>query len=276
MRRCVRLRPRSVALPRRHPRGGFTLVELLVVILVILVVSVLALGIYNGTGGRQVDAAASLVQASLAGARDRAIRTGRPAGVRLLPDAAVSQFITDPNDPRFGRPDPAGILAANRIVPIEAAPNYSDGNILAPQKPPSAYTAAIRTVNGYADVPCLVLEQAVMDPSVPIPNPPTNWFWNIRIGDRIQLNNSGPEYTIVGPMTVANPEQFVNVGPPGRPAPVLSQGVPAEFLLLTNGRDDNANGWVDEGWDGVDNDGDGLVDEADEWENEQWLGAAGR
>ena len=23
-----------------------------------------------------------------------------------------------------------------------------------------------------------------------VPNPPTSWFWNIRVGDKIQINNS--------------------------------------------------------------------------------------
>ena len=46
-------------------------------------------------------------------------------------------------------------------------------------------------------------------------NPPTSWYWNIRIGDKIQINNTGISYTVVGPMTVFNPELFVNVGVPG-------------------------------------------------------------
>ena len=32
------------------------------------------------------------------------------------------------------------------------------------------------------------------------PNSPTSWFWNIRVGDKIQINNAGPWYTVVGPM----------------------------------------------------------------------------
>jgi hypothetical protein len=37
-----------------------------------------------------------------------------------------------------------------------------------------------------------------------------------------------------------------------------------------NGRDDNNNGWTDEGWDGLDNNGNGQVDELAEWEAELW------
>ncbi len=47
-------------------------------------------------------------------------------------------------------------------------------------------------------------------------NPPTSWYWNIRIGDKIQINNTGIYYTVVGPMnTRPNPELFVNIGTPG-------------------------------------------------------------
>ena len=46
-------------------------------------------------------------------------------------------------------------------------------------------------------------------------NPPTSWYWNIRIGDKVRINNSGIYYTVVGPMQIPNPELFVNVGEPG-------------------------------------------------------------
>ncbi len=47
------------------------------------------------------------------------------------------------------------------------------------------------------------------------PNEPTSWFWNIRIGDKIRIGNSGQYYTVIGPMTQPNPELFVNDGPAG-------------------------------------------------------------
>jgi hypothetical protein len=56
--------------------------------------------------------------------------------------------------------------------------------------------------------------------------------------------------------------------PPGKP-PIIYR---PEFLLLVNGQDDNSNGWIDEGWDGVDNNGDGNIDELAEWETERWTG----
>ena len=111
----------------------------------------------------------------------------------------------------------------------------------------------------------LYLEQSVYNPTTNLLNSPTSWYWNIRIGDKIQLNNTGIWYTIVGPMNIYNPELFVNVGDPGATPPLLrtlnGTNYNPEFLFLVNGVDDNKDGYVDNGWDGVDNDGDGIVDQ---------------
>jgi hypothetical protein len=128
----------------------------------------------------------------------------------------------------------------------------------------------------------IVLEECPFDLSsrAVLPNPPTSWFWNVRIGDQVRINNVGPIFTVVGPLnqtgTQGNSELFVNVGPPGTQSPLARlflNGDQAivyypDFLFLVNGQDDNHNGWIDDGWDGVDNNGDGQVDELAEWELE--------
>jgi prepilin-type N-terminal cleavage/methylation domain-containing protein len=251
---------------RQLGRLGFTLVELLVVLVIIAIVSAVALPIIvSAWGHRQVSEAARTVQGAFAGARDDAIHTNRPSGYRLIPEAVV----TLPN----GQVDPNAPLHVSKMIPIRPAPDYSEGalSIYAP----SSYSAAVRTVNGAQGVPCLVVEQAVLS-DAGAPNPPTSWFWNVRIGEQIRISNAGPWYTIVGPMAQANPELFVNIGNPGTALPTLNGGSSCEYLLLVNGRDDNGNGWVDEGFDGVDNNGDGVVDDAAEWEQETWLGSLGR
>ena len=174
-------------------------------------------------------------------------------------------------------------IAYNRIIPIGSPASYNTGQLSVFDDGAGAssnYSAAIRTVNGQPGVPCLVVEMSALSGGT--------WFWNIRVGEEIQINNAGPWYTIVGPMTQLNPEGFINIGPPGTALPTLLSGSPSEYLLLVNKRDDGAtcrlgshrasaranvpDGWVDSGWDGVDNNGDGIVDDAGEWEQEQWLG----
>ena len=275
--------------PCSTPHSGFTLVELLVVIAIILGVSALTLpSVISSLSHRQVSESARILQAALAGARDSAIRTNAPSGIRLLPDPTVNGI-----NPSTGVIDPAFVLAANRIIPIEPAPPYSEGlvNIF---PPPFPFNVPYPGPGGgsypvfVAGLGVLMIEESSFDfrSSVPTPNSPTSWFWNIRIGDQLQLNNAGPWYTVVGPMTQTsapgNSELFVNVGPPGEPSPLARNYFPTggspiiyhpEFLFLVNGRDDNNNGWTDEGWDGVDNNGDGNVDELAEWEAEVWAGA---
>ncbi len=114
----------------------------------------------------------------------------------------------------------------------------------------------------------------------------------MRVGDKIQINNSGPYYTVVGPLaigpaaqpwtdgiTYANTELFVNVGPPGTKSDLSEKqagtAVNPEYLYLVNGQDDNGNGWIDEEFDGIDNDGVNGLDSADtnEREPEAWLGS---
>ena len=103
-------------------RRAFTLVELLVVLVIISIVAVLAVTAYSSMQHAQVSQGARLLQAALAGARDRARLTGRPAGIRLLPDP-----ILNGRNPKTGRLDPRYPLVYNRWIPIEAAPDYAEG-----------------------------------------------------------------------------------------------------------------------------------------------------
>jgi prepilin-type N-terminal cleavage/methylation domain-containing protein len=283
-------------------RSGFTLIELLVVITIILLVSAVALPtVLPALSHRQVSEAARILQAALVGARDAAIRDNAPSGIRLLPDPALSGLNAG------GVLDNTLPLAYNRVIPIGIPPDYQEGlvsvvlaNSVFNANGVSVYTNLGVFVGGPQNV--LVLEespgnwQLVGTAWTYIPNPPTSWFWNIRVGDKVQINNAGPWYTVIGPLSVnpannttlgQNPELFVNVGMPGAANPlsyatlapdkVTTTTINPEYLLLVNGQDDNANGWVDEEWDGVDNNNNNLIDGLDpnfEWiETEKWLGA---
>lgn len=299
-------------------RGGFTLVELLVVIFIILIVSAAALPVVlPALNARQASEAARLLQGAIVGAQDAAVHANAPRGIRLMPDPAfpIERYPdTDPNNPGGIRVDK--ILASNRIIPLEAAPDYSEGRLtpyrfmadkanagLVPLRGGGSKTITMGTVT--AVVPAaLVVEEALYDTNG-FRNNPTSWYWNVRVGDKIRIGKSGWLYTITGPMVIGpaqgNPEMFVNAGvpganfgPPGTDSPLdhgmeqlaLANMPPTiflpdpsendwgrrEFLYLVNGHDDDGDGFIDNGFDGIDNNLNGAIDENAEWETERWVG----
>lgn len=258
---------------RRKKRAGFTLIELMIVMTIILIVSAVALPtIATVTNDHRLTGAASTTQAAILMARNKAtnaddstfemkgVNKGR-AGFRLIPDPAWDLVrLAD------GTLDPDYPIAYSRIVPLELPTPYGTG------------TASVHT-DGYpaAFVPLpgrLVLEEAhyAGDDSVGGARvEPTNWYWNVRVGETVEFQ--GRTFTVCGPMVLFgedNPEGHVNVGPPGTASPLDRGDGPREYLYLANQRDDDGDGMVDDGWNGQDDDLDGLIDEDDEWEAEAW------
>ena len=296
---------------RQAGRRGFTLIELLVVMLIILLVSAVVLPtVIPAISHRQVSEAARILQGALAGARDTAINNNAPAGIRLLPDPVFNGINPSAKPPATTSPnqlDPTRILASNRYIPIQLAPDYSEGKASVirdttvtpfgqPTLPYGNRGFPIKYPIPTGGVGPLMVEECpvYLDPTTNtwLPNAPTSWFWNVRVGDRIQLGGALQTYVVVGPVWVSpanpnpslqgNPELFVNIGFPGsEPGSLVlnrNYGDPTsphivEYLLLVNGKDDNSNGYVDDGWDGVDNNGNGVIDEPIEWEGETWIGS---
>ena len=256
---------------RRTAPRGFTLVELLVVIAIIGLISAVALPVVlPALNERRVSEAARILQAVLAGTRDAAIRANAPRGIRLLPDP-VFGFIA-------GQP-----FASNRFIAIEPAPDYSEGVVRSPERTypapaapnttdptfdPSGFYLRIAE-SGHSPVPASTLV-----PTGIVLNSPTGWRYNIRQGDKIRFNDSGAYYTIAGPINgppyttvngksmTQNPERYITypTAVTSTGANYLAAGWIPEFLNLTNGIDDDGDGWIDESCDGIDNDGDGVID----------------
>ncbi|QDV35901.1 type II secretion system protein [Tautonia plasticadhaerens] len=275
-----------MALASRRPRpSGLTLTELLVVMAIILLVSAATLPtVLASLSERDVSEAASTVQAVLTATQDRAAGSGQPAGIRLLPDPTLNDTTG------------TGIIASNRMVPLEVLPNYAEGEVI-----PGFLVSQVAVVNPNATIqvarPVLMArmrEEELASVALglgAIPAPPTAWHYNIRQGDAVRLANSSIEYRVAGPMwsfqdtggNIVNPERFVNrdaplapgaSGTPGTNQYVfnpsstgISNFAGREFLYVVNGRDDpppvnyaSSNGYIDEAFDGVDNNGDGVID----------------
>ena len=251
---------------RKAPRG-FTLLELLVVVAIIALVSAIALPtVLPALNEARVSESARILQAILAGTRDTAIRANAPRGIRLLPDPIFNGIGGNP-------------LASNRIIPIEPGPDYTEGlvNNVNPKLPNGnpnlLYNFYQGTMVGGKAYNYLMISESGADPATPsVPNNPTNWSLNVRQGDKIRFNDSGAYYTVAGPINgppfgpaagaglSTNSERAIACSPAST-VPLSSQaGWVPEFLFLTNGVDDNGNGWIDEQCDGIDNDGDGITD----------------
>lgn len=232
----------------RQARPGFTLMELLVVAVIIVLLTVAALPVIQTLRQRNISSAALILQAELARARETAVTARAPRGIRLIPSDNPRLRFVPSGTPGSKQSTPA----YDRIVAIEPAPDYSEGLVTAKPHfdPNTGRFPGDTSTDPRADYlrvqECLVNYRS----GVALPNPRTNWFWNIRQGDKFRFNDTGHVYTIVGPMgdpsnPIPNPERYVHAGP-------NYQG--PEFLYLVNGVDDNSNGYIDDSFDGIDDD----------------------
>lgn len=255
--------------PARRPSAprAFTLVELLIVTLIIVLLSAATIPvIIPAVNQRRVSEAANLVHSELSRARDDAVRSNAPRGIRLMPDAF------DPTRPL--------VLTASRMIAIKPGPTYAEGLVtnVATIDPLYPDPVTFNIDPNYLNPPFLDLvagttmivkekkSEPTAVPGLNVPTNPTSWYWNIRQGDKLRFEGSNRSYTIVGPMLVGpntpgspNPQRFINNGLP-QAYPTGPASPRAEFLILLNGRDDDGDGYVDEMFDGIDNDGDGIVD----------------
>lgn len=152
-----RFHERARSIPGEEPmrrRSGFTLVELLVVIAILLVLSTLAMAIFNtGKSSDRMRSGARVAQSAFLGAKDRALHAKDLRGVRLTRDQ------TNPN-------------LVNGFVYLQALPLQSFG--------PAAIQLERQDLDGdgLADSPDITVVRG-FDSSSPavVPAPATNVNW---------------------------------------------------------------------------------------------------
>ncbi len=134
-------------------RRGFTMIELLVVLAVMLILAALAIAVFNGRNSDRMRSSARIAQSAFLGAKDRALHAKDLRGIRLIRDTTDNTLVT--------------ALVYLQPLPMQT---YSAGSItlerqLNPNPPPPAISADIVILHGY-------------DASSPAPPPnfiPVDW-----------------------------------------------------------------------------------------------------
>ncbi len=154
---------------RNARRSGFTLMELLVTIFILVAITVIALGVAApDTQQRRLREAARQVELYLHRARSRAQELGRPVGVLVVPY----------------RPNPTAPAAnyALQLFTVEVPEPYVAGSPTAP-----VYIVRVETNPPAGSPKYFVL--GVTDPG---------WQKLVRQGDLVRLNQQGPWHQILG------------------------------------------------------------------------------
>lgn len=166
----------------RPARGGFTLVELLVVVGILIVLTIMTISLVNITQDEdRVRAGAASVQSFLEGARDRAIQSEEPRGVR---------FLLDPNNPN---PNTATVTSMLYIGSPDVYGKGQSAYIIGRD-----YNDATQTYNNWEIRPALDSELAVWH----------NFFARQLIGNGTPIQVDGQFYTIVRTQISNNPVAF--------------------------------------------------------------------
>lgn len=154
---------------RRIARGGMTLTELLVVIVILAILASTTVGMLGSTmQGSQIREAARVLSSTLAVTRYRAQETGRPAGLMIRPLANGT--------------------AAIDLVPVEEPPNYG-GLTTGARLQFDTQTGASNTTREYSvslvndgfGSASQLIERGLVAP-----------------GDRLQLDYKGHKFTVLG------------------------------------------------------------------------------
>lgn len=188
---------RAISRPAPRQSAGFTLIELMVVVaLLVLIASMTVAAINVNTNNDKVRAGSRQVQSYLAGARDRAIYSKAPRGVRFLltpknnpldpPSRTVSSMVfVAPTEPWI-----QGAIQMERLdLDNDGVPDYPDSDL---------NNGGPRVVRGFD-----------LHPTDPRAGNATDWFYLrqqglLDVGARIRIPENGDWYTVINTTLVTS------------------------------------------------------------------------
>ncbi|HLJ10991.1 MAG TPA: prepilin-type N-terminal cleavage/methylation domain-containing protein [Planctomycetaceae bacterium] len=101
----------------RQPRRGFTLIEILIVIVILLILAGMAVAVLSGRNTDKMRSAARVAQSAFLGAKDRALHAKDLRGVRLI------------RDPNYTDPVTGTLTLVTGFVYLQPLPLQSTGNL---------------------------------------------------------------------------------------------------------------------------------------------------
>jgi type II secretory pathway pseudopilin PulG len=207
-------------------RGGFTLVELLVVVSIMMLLVVMAVPrMRPAMENRRVREAARAINVYLSSARNRAIENGRPWGVAVVRDAnsplsGVTLIQVESPAPYAGDMDGATIRLQDWTPTGLPHPEFGYATLL---------KAQIRGGAGGA---------SQLSPGL------------LRWGDRLQINSQGPVYRLVDDRTDNSPPNasYPPATSTGADFPITPADAARGYIDFSMGADTNFDGWIDNRW----------------------------
>ena len=223
-------------------RSGFTLVELLVVISVLLILMTMTISAVNfAFSDEEVGSAARQVQSSLEGARTRAIRAKAPRGVRFF------------RDTELGASSTAGLGLITSMAYVAPGTTWDEGNIRL-ERAAAADTLATIVAGNWETFwwELYHRDQLTLGMRIKIPNAPSGtWYTIVGLGTAITTgtgptafdpNNPYPMKLTIAPAyrdpatsPVGTVEAYADGGPTNYELELPPQILPTQPVLLPEG-----------------------------------------
>lgn len=196
--------------------SGFTLVELLIATMILIILTTLSVAVYTTTSSAdRIRSSARQVQSAFSGARDRAIKMKQPVGLRLL---------LDPVDPLGQAP-----RTVSSFVYVGASENWKQGLVQVGRPGPDANGLAtvdeVKILRGYYTGWKQLFDQGLLvdGARVRIPRGAGGSWYTVSTSQLAGYTGTGPEILVLNSFYRISTAQI-----PYSPAPTVPKGADAK------------------------------------------------